>query len=52
METIKTLENTVEELKEEIVQLRYQPGGPGYLESKESFEEEQKKQFKDVGSLD
>lgn len=43
------MQETIDELKQKVVELQYQPGGPGYLESKDSFE---KKQLKDVDSLD
>ena len=43
------MQETIDELKQKVIELQYQPGGPGYLESKDSFE---KKQLKDVDSLD
>ena len=43
------MQETIDELKQKVVELQYQPGGPGYLESNDSFE---KKQLKDVDSLD
>ena len=49
VETIQAMQETIDELKQKVIELQYQPGGPGYLESKDSFE---KKQLKDVDSLD